>query len=85
MVALAGFSGLFCGCLITFFAWKIYFDMYSKKASRIIKALKKQLDMARDTRDYYKLRNYFQRNKVDVTYRHEYAMPEHVNDLKFGG
>lgn len=72
MVALAGFAGLFCGCLITFFTWKMFFDAYSRKATRIIRELKRQKADARTC-------------NIEVIHRHEFVTPEQVEDLKFGG
>lgn len=76
MVALAGFSGLFVGVVITFCAWKAVYDKQAEKAKRIIKNLKWE-------RDFYRLNS--DRGHVEVIHRHEYATPEQVTDLHFGG
>lgn len=82
MVALAGFSGLFCGTLITFFAWKTFYDIQAKKAQRIIVSLKRQKALYKAECEYLKT---FQKCNVEVIHRHEFAQPEQVTDLKFGG
>ena len=82
MVALAGFSGLFVGVLITFFSCKSYYDEQDKMVKCLIKSLKMQRDYYADA---YRALKKAKTGKVEIINRHEFATPEQVNDLKFGG
>lgn len=82
MVALAGFAGLFVGTLITFFSWKTFYEYQNAKAMRIIRSLKRQKALYAAECEYLKT---FHNCNVEVIHRHEFAQPEQVTDLKFGG
>ena len=69
MTAFVGLTGLFIGSLITFFAWKCYFDYYSEQAERTIKFLK-----AIESKKV----------GIEIIEKHEFATPDDVSDLKFG-
>ena len=76
MWALAGFAGLFIGSAVTFIAWKAYFDSYNERAIEKIVQLKGQLEKCREA---------IIEARQEIIHIHEYAVPEQVKDIKFGG
>lgn len=76
MWALAGFAGLFIGSAVTFIAWQMYFDSCNRKITKELQKLKYQLILARHR---------VTSEPVEMIHIHEYATPEQVEDLDFGG